>query len=112
MVCYGGSPGKGELWFAECPHVTQPAKGPYFLFRTLSYGNYKSGKLISPPKTNIYRSKNPKDFGIDSDKYLVKNLPVAAPELVKLDNQWYIAALKEDLQGIRIARLKWIESVD
>jgi hypothetical protein len=112
MVSYGGSPGKGELWFAECPHVIQPAKGPYFLFRTFSYGNYKSGKLISPPKTNIYRSENPKDFGIDNDNYLVKNLPVAAPEIVKLGDQWYIAALKDDLQGIRIARLKWIEATD
>jgi hypothetical protein len=112
MVCYGGSPGKGELWFAECPHVIQPDKGPYFLFRTYSYGNYRSGKLISPPKTNIYRSANPKDFGIDNDNYLVQSLPVAAPEIVKLGDQWYIAALKDDLQGIRIARLKWIEAAD
>ncbi len=112
MVCYGGSPGKGELWFAECPHVIQPAKGSYFLFRTFSYGNYKSGELISPPKTNVYRSDNPKDFGIENDAYLVKNLAVAAPEVVKLGDQWYIAALKEDLQGIRIARLKWLDSGD
>jgi hypothetical protein len=111
-ICYGGSPGKGELWFSECPHVIQLASGSYFLFRTFSYGNYKSGKLISPPKTNVYRSPNPKDFGIDNDKYLVNNLAVAAPEIIKLDDQWYIAALKDNLQGIRIAKLKWIESGD
>ena len=112
IVSYGGSPGKGELWFAECPHMIETAPDSYFLFRTFSYGNYKSGELISPPKTNVYRSGNPKDFGIDNDNYLVKNLAVAAPEIVNLDDQWYIAALKDDLQGIRIARLKWIESKD
>jgi hypothetical protein len=107
MVSYGGSPGKGKLWFAECPHVVSLAGNNFFLFRTYSYGNYQSGKLVSPPKTNIYRSSNPKDFGIDTDDNLVTTLPVAAPEIILFEGRWYIAALMPDLQGIRIARLKW-----
>lgn len=111
-VSYGGSPGKGKLWFAECPHVVELKKDMFFLFRTYSYGNYKSGELISPPKTNIYQSNNLYDFGIDSDKYFVKQLPVAAPEIVKHEDKWFIASLMPDLQGIRIARLKWVKAVE
>jgi len=109
-VSYGGNSGKGKLWYAECPHVIEYPESNFFLFRTYSYGNYKSGKLISPPKTNIYRSSNPLDFGIDNDHCLVKELPVAAPEIVRYEGQWYIAALMPDLQGIRIAQLKWVRS--
>jgi hypothetical protein len=107
-VSYGGSPGKGELWFAECPHVVELNTDEFFLFRTYSYGNYKSGKLISPPKTNVYRSHNPYDFGIDSDEYLVAHLAVAAPEIINHNGAWYIASLMPDLAGIRIARMKWV----
>ena len=106
-VSYGGSPGKGELWYAECPHVVEFPENNFFLFRTYSYGNYQSGQLISPPKTNVYRSVDPFDFGIDNDKYLVAQLPVAAPEIISFNGNWYIAALMPDLQGIRIARLQW-----
>ena len=112
MVSYGGSPGKGELWFAECPHVIELTKNSYFLFRTYSYGKYKAGELISPSKTNVYRSENPKDFGIDNDNYLVKGLAVAAPEIFNHNDNWYIAALKDDLLGIRIAKLKWINEAE
>jgi len=106
-VSYGGSPGKGKLWFAECPYVIKFQENLFFLFRTYSYGNYKSGELISPPKTNIYRSNNPHDFGINNDYYLVTQLPVAAPEIVQYNDKWFIASLMPDLQGIRIARLNW-----
>jgi len=110
IVSYGGNPGKGKLWYAECPHVVENPESNYFLFRTHSYGNYQSGQLISPPKTNIYRSSDPLDFGIDNDRYLITQLPVAAPEIIHFEGQWYIAALMPDLQGIRIARLKWVQS--
>jgi hypothetical protein len=83
----------------------------FFLFRTYSYGNYKSGELLSPPKTNVYQSNNPYDFGIDSDKYLVTQLPIAAPEIINYNGEWFIASLMPDLQGIRIARLKWVKAV-
>jgi len=106
-VSYGGSPGKGKLWMAECPHVVELKKDMFFLFRTYSYGNYKSGELLSPPKTNIYLSNDPYDFGIDTDEFLVVQLPVAAPEIINHNGKWFIASLMPDLQGIRIARLKW-----
>ena len=106
-VSYGGSPGKGELWYAECPHVVVYPDSTFYLLRTYSYGNYQSGQLLSPPKANVYRSADPLDFGIDSDDYLVAQLPVAAPEIIQYNGQWFIAALMPDLQGIRIARLKW-----
>lgn len=107
VVSYGGNPGKGELWYAECPHVIEYPENNFFLFRTFSYGNYHSGEMVSEPKTNVYRSNNPNDFGIDNDQYLVTQLPLAAPEIIKINEKWYIAALMPDLQGIRIARLVW-----
>ncbi|MBR9999652.1 MAG: hypothetical protein KFF73_11810 [Cyclobacteriaceae bacterium] len=102
IVSYGGSPGKGELWFAECPHVI-PFQGKYYLFRTYSYKD---------PRTNIYSSDSPENFGIDTDSLLVAKLPVAAPEIFMSNGKWYIAALMPDIQGIRIAELKWTETED
>ncbi len=106
IVSHGGSPGSGKLWLAECPHVV-PYKGKFYLFRTYSYGRYENGKQVSEPKTNVYRSTDPESFGIGTDSLLVGQLPVAAPEIVHYDNKWYIASLMPDLQGIRIAEMKW-----
>ena len=111
-VCYGGSPGKGALWYAECPHVVEYTEGNFYLFRTYSYGNFQSGELLSTPKTNIYHSRDPSDFGIDTDQHLIHTLEIAAPEIIHKGDKWYVAALNEDLQGIRIARLKWIMQDD
>ena len=110
IVSYGGSPGKGELWYAECPHVIEYPENNFFLFRTFSYGRYQSGVMIDEPKTNVYRSADLYDFGIDNDKYLLTQLSLAAPEIIKDNEKWYIAALKPDLQGIRIARMVWEEA--
>jgi hypothetical protein len=55
----------------------------------------------------VYRSQDPLDFGIEDDRCFVGTLPVAAPEIVQHEGTWYIAALNGDLDGIRIARLKW-----
>ena len=100
IVAYGGQAGKGELWFAECPFVIEYTPGNYFLLRTQSYQN--------PPKTSLYNSPDPANFGIDDDTYFTGILEVAAPEVFKYQNQWYIAALMPQLDGIRIAKLKWI----
>jgi hypothetical protein len=97
MVAHGGSAGT-EYWSAECPHVVE-RDGWFYLFRTQRYQN--------PPKTNVYRSKDPTNFGIDDDSYLVTSLPVAAPEIIVHQGQQYIASLLPNLQGIRIAKLKW-----
>ena len=105
VVAYGGQAGKGELWFAECPFVIEYTPGNYFLLRTQSY--LKSENSL--PKTSIYNSDNPHNFGIDDDSYFIGALEVAAPEVFLYEGQWYIAALMPELDGIRIAHLKWQE---
>lgn len=88
-----------SAWYtAECPHVVKVGDY-YYLFRTQSYS--------APPTTAVYRSKDPTDFGIDTDEKFVCLLPVAAPEIVTFNGEYFIAALMPDLQGIRIARLGW-----
>ena len=102
VVSQGGR--TGPSWSAhECPHVVY-IDGYYYLFRTQHYGSKNA-----PTVSSVYRSKNPLDFGVGYDTgYFVCTLPVAAPELVLYEKQWYIAALNPGLDGIRIARLKWV----
>lgn len=99
IVSRGGRTGNG--WGAhECPHVVRVGDY-YYLFRTQRYGKDNI--------THIYRSKDPLDFGIGTDEgYFVTTLPVAAPELIEYDGQWFIAALKPSLDGIRLSRLEWV----
>ena len=52
-------------------------------------------------------TKDPMNFGVDDDRYLVETLPVAAPEIVESHGQLYIAALLPSLKGIQIAKLGW-----
>ncbi len=113
-VGYGGeASGKGKLWLAECPHVIQLQEGgDYFLFRTQSYGGVKDGKPITPQKTNVYRSPDPTYFGVEDDQYFVGSVEVAAPEIFQHDGQWYIASLRADIQGIQVAKLRWIAQED
>lgn len=99
IVARGGSAGDGP-YSAECPHVVRPdPAGPFFLFRTQRYGQNA--------QTSVYASVDPLDFGIDDDRHLVARLPVAAPEIILHDGQYYIACLMPDLKGIRLARLAW-----
>ncbi len=97
IVAFGGRAGTGPT-SAECPHVIYHA-GYYYLFRTQRYG--------PAAQTSVYRSKNPLDFGIEDDRHFICTLPVAAPEIILHDGQYYIAALLPNLKGIRIARLRW-----
>ncbi len=97
MVAFGGSAGT-EFYSAECPHVVARG-GWYYLFHTQRYRG--------DPQTSVYRSKDPMNFGINDDSYLVTRLPVAAPEIVVHEGQEYIASLLPDLRGVRIARLTW-----
>lgn len=97
-ILSGGAP--GPLWYhAECPHVVYH-EGYYYLFRT---SNYKGD-----PKTTVYRSLDPTDFGIDDDKKIVATLPVAAPEIVADQGQLWLAALNPQLDGIRITSLTFL----
>lgn len=100
LVSKGGRAGEG--WGAhECPFVVKIDEH-FYLFRTQRYGK----ENIS----TVYRSTDPLNFGINTDEgYFVTSLPVAAPELVFENGQWYMAALNPGLDGIRIARISWEE---
>lgn len=98
VVAYGGYTDNGP-YSRECPQVVEPAPGVYHLFCTQIY---KPG-----PQSTVYTSRNPLYFGIDDDRGFVCTLPVAAPEIVRDGDQWYLACLMPELDGIRIARLAW-----
>jgi len=98
-VAFGGAAGTGPS-SAECPFVYyHENSGYYYLFRTQRYG--ENGQ------SSIYRSKDPADFGVDNDKYLVGTIPYAAPEIVDYNGQTYIAVLLPSLKGIQVAKLKF-----
>lgn len=98
VVSKGGRAGSG--WGDhECPFVAK-IDGYFYLFRTQRYGK----ENIS----SVYRSTDPMNFGIGNDEgYFVTTLPVAAPELVFENGEWYIVALNPALDGLRVARLSW-----
>jgi hypothetical protein len=99
IVSKGGRTGNG--WGAhECPFVIK-VEDSFYLFRTQKYGKENM--------TTVYCSKDPLNFGIGTDEgYFVTQLPVAAPELIYYEGQWYIVALNPELDGIRMAKLKFI----
>jgi hypothetical protein len=98
-VSFAGSPGDGP-YSAECPFVYyHKDSGYYYLLRNQFYG--QNGKFT------VYRSKDPLDFGKDTDKDLVETMPYAAPEIVEYEGQAYIAVLLPNLKGIEVAKLKW-----
>jgi hypothetical protein len=99
IVARGGETGTGP-YSAECPFVYYHRPSDYYyLFRTQHYGE--------KPETRVYRSKDPANFGVDDDRFLVATLPVAAPEIVEWRGQLYIAALLPSLKGIQVAKLGW-----
>jgi hypothetical protein len=98
VVSYGGSVGDGP-WWNECPHVVEVEPGEFVYFRNQFYGEGN--------RNWVYYSENPYNFGIDNDEGLVTDLPIAAPEIVQHDGKYYIAALTPELDGIRVARLRW-----
>jgi hypothetical protein len=100
-VAFGGSAGTGPF-AAECPFVYfhQPS-GYYYLFRTQRYG--------ADAQTSVYRSKDPLNFGVNDDRYLVARLPVAAPEIITYEGQLYIAVLLPSLKGIQVAKLSFVK---
>lgn len=103
IVCNGGSPQKQSNWFGgdcECPFVVE-LDGKYMLFRNQVYGT----KALNTQ----YLSENPLDFGVNKDDYLISQLPVAAPEIIKVGNQYYIVALKPGLDGMMVAKLKFVK---
>jgi len=109
VVAFGGQATTGP-WSAECPHVVKRDNG-FYLFRAQSYGNAERGDIRKrgPAQTSVYFSTDPTMFGINQDpRYFLCTLPVAAPEIILHEGQYYIAALNEGaLNGIRIARFTW-----
>jgi hypothetical protein len=102
MVAFGGSAGIGPF-SAEFPFVVHHEDSGYcYLFRTQRYG--------MDAQTSVHRSRDPLDFGVDDDQYLVGTLPVAAPEIIAHRGKRYIASLLPSLKGIRIARLDFASS--
>ncbi len=102
MVCSGGSAGDGPS-DAECPFVFYVSHdSAFYLFR--AHPDKKSGEY----RTSIYRSANPLDFGVDSDKYLVGSLSFEVVRIIKDDADFFISALNSDYTGIRLARMKWV----
>lgn len=114
IVSFGGQAGTGT-GSSECPFVVKLGEEDFYLFKTQTYGRYDREKddirNRSAPQTSVYHSKDPKMFGIDQDEeHFIGHLPVAAPEIVLYEGQYYIFALKQgSLEGMRCAKLKWVE---
>jgi hypothetical protein len=95
-------PGNSPKYSDECPFVAYLEESQlYYLFVTQMYGR--------DSQTTVYASPNPLYFGIDDDTFEVTKLPVAAPEIILHDNEYYIASTMPTLDGIWIAKLKWVE---
>ncbi len=114
IVSFGGQSGTGN-GSSECPFVVKLGEEDFYLFKTQTYGPYDREnddiRNRGVPQCSVYHSKNPKMFGIDQDEdYFLGHLPVAAPEIVLYEGQYYIFALKQgSLEGMRCAKLKWVE---
>ena len=103
-VAHGGKAGTGGS-DAECPFVVRRDDGYFYLFRTSQVHapcNYCPGVT-----TYVYASTDPTDFGIDDDRKLIAELPIAAPEIHTVDGVDYIARLLESVQGIQVCELGW-----
>jgi hypothetical protein len=48
-------------------------------------------------------------FGVDDDTKKVCTLPVAAPEIIEHEGEYYMFYLTAALDGIQAAKLKFIE---
>jgi hypothetical protein len=102
IVARGGQ-ATSHKYSAECPFVVELEKAQYYLFRTQRYGK--------DAQTSVYFSSDPLNFGIDEDRgHFVATLPLAAPEIIEHEGQYFIAALLPSLKGIQIARLRWAAS--
>ena len=97
-VCWGGSPGYHSS-SSECPHVVR-RDGSFYLFRT---ENYPSGN------TFVYRSEDPYDFGLDTDRFLIGKIDAAAVEVVVDGDKEYLSSNKDVWSGVRLHRLRWVE---
>ena len=92
--------GNSPRYSDECPHVVYlPEYNLFYLFVTQRYGKES--------QTTVYASPDPLIFGVDNNSQKVCTLPVAAPEIILHNGQYYIAALTDELDGIRMAKFRW-----
>jgi hypothetical protein len=61
-------------------------------------------------RTSIYRSADPLDFGVDSDKNLVGSLPFEVVRIIQDGPDLFISALNSDYTGIKLARMRWVRT--
>lgn len=91
------------VWTHECPFVVEHA-GYYYLLRTENYAKQR---------THVYRSDDPKDFGLGSEKAKAKYvgiLPVAAPEIIEDENGGQYVTSNHNLAGgTMLCKLRWEE---
>ena len=97
-VSWGGSGGDGK-WSAECPFVVY-LDGFFYLFRTSRYQ--------PPAETHVYRSRDPLDFGPGDDSKKIGALRVAAPEVIRVGDRFYISTVEDLRGGVQLARLEWV----
>jgi len=103
MVYGGGTPAQwdtstGMGLDAESPHVVN-YQGKYILFSNQVYGK----NMLNTQ----YCSDDPLYFGVNTDSLMINTLPVAAPEIIEHEGQYYIASLVGSLDGIKIAKLEF-----
>ena len=99
VVATGGQSGDGP-YSSECPFVVELGPKQFYLFRNQIYGQ--------GAKCSVYFSRDRLDFGVVHDEgHFVCTLPIAAPEIINHEGQYYVAALLPSLKGIQIAKLTW-----
>lgn len=102
IVSAGGSGGDGPA-SAECAFVYHlPQDSAFYLFR--AHPEESSGEYV----TSIYRSYDPLNFGVDSDRYLIGSLPFEVIRIIADGPDFFMSALNPGYDGIRLARMHWI----
>lgn len=102
VVSSGGIGGDGPA-SAECAFV-------YYLPHDYAFYFFRAHPIKDSEEyqTAIYRSQNPLDFGVDSDRYLIGSLPFEVVRILKDGPDFYLTALNPDYDGIRLAKMKWV----
>ena len=95
VVSRGGTLGTGRA-SQQCPFVVY-LDGYFYLFKMAGSDEYR---------TAVYRSDDPRDFGVEDDR-LVAVLKSSASEIIRVKDQFYISSLIPGYQGVRVARLRW-----
>jgi len=102
VVNSGGIGGNGAS-DAECPFVLfREEEQLFYLFRT------HTGENGEGYETSVFSSRDPLNFGVDSDEFRVSGLQLEAVRLIRHEGQDYISTLKPDLTGMMMAKLKWV----